>query len=101
MNDRKGPIGDECCGQVYCPLCMLKSRGLCYVCDKDDLNMLTRCDSCQIVQNSFTILECFNINCTNKVCNSCNKFKDMTFCSHMCRLLAFLEYKWNSKLNKS
>ena len=100
MIDRKGKIGNECCGQIYCPLCMLKSRGLCYVCDKDHLNQLTQCDTCQIVQNSFTILECMNTDCVNQVCGSCNKYKEMTFCSMMCRIHAYLEFKWNTKKNK-
>ena len=104
MIDRKGKIGNECCGQVYCPLCMLKSRGLCYVCDKDDLNKLTRCDICHVVQNSFTILECMNTNCVTQVCGSCNNErlnKDMTFCSITCRLHAYIEFKWNTWLTKS
>ena len=95
MEERTGDIGNECCGLIYCSLCCLKSRGLCYVCDKDCLTWPLRCSKCNKIGNAFTVLECMSINCDNNVCDSCNSKTingSLTFCSLMCNFNAYLSY---------
>ena len=96
MEERMGDIGNQCCGLIYCSLCCLKSRGLCYVCDKDQLNWPNRCSICAKSGNALTILECMNINCFQQVCEACNSKHingSLTFCSIMCNFHAYLSFR--------
>ena len=92
----RGLPARKCCGQLYCALCLYKTRGFCMVCEKDTLNSENTCTVCNKIENFFSIQECMNSNCTAQVCGACNNVSlngPMIFCSTRCNFEAFLEMK--------
>ena len=92
----RGLPARKCCGQLYCALCLYKTRGFCMVCEKDVLNLENTCNVCDQQGNFFSVQECMNTNCKAQVCGVCNNVDlngTMTFCSTRCNFEAYLEMK--------
>ena len=93
MEENRGRSAKYCCGHNYCGLCILKTRGLCYVCDKHILTQENTCNLCNQSANFFSVQNCMNLPCMTQVCARCNNVKlngPMTFCSPGCNLEAYL-----------
>ena len=93
MESNRGIPARKCCGQLYCALCILKTRGLCYVCEKDTLTQANTCDLCNEQTNFFSVQNCMNLPCETQVCARCNNEAlngPMTFCSPKCNFEAFI-----------
>ena len=82
-----------CCSDL-CNDCFLKIKGICPICDRENLNKQVNCERCNTIHKILDINNCDM--CNRNICNDCNYFsnKYTMFCKKRC-LFKFINELYN------
>ena len=94
FSKKKTPI-KYCCSNM-CNSCFLKLKGICPVCERDQLNIYINCEKCENKNYFIDIDSCDT--CKKNVCNQCAYFKNkyILLCSKKCNF-RFINDLYNNK----
>ena len=84
-----------CCSNL-CNKCFLKLKGICPICQRDELNIQITCEKCK---NKFSLIEIDNCDvCKKNICKECSYYKNkyIGLCKKKC-VFKFINNLYNNK----